>query len=111
MGELDRLQIPAMKLKELLTSETEKYLNYWYAIQDSEDHAMAMDLMNKLISEHPGKESYIGFDFKRWTCLGNKMWFNTGTIMVYQNTDATEKDSLMPTTTGFERVYWLSVKK
>ena len=55
MGELDRLQIPAMKLKELLTSETEKYLNYWYAIQDSEDHVMAMDLMNKLISEHPGK--------------------------------------------------------
>ena len=105
------LQIPAMKLKELQTSETEDYLNFWYAIQDPEDHKIAMDHMNKLILEHHGKEFYIAYDFKRWAVIGSKWWFSTETIMVFQNTDATEKDSIMPTATGFERVYWLSVKK
>lgn len=112
---LRSLQLPKLKLNELLINEVEseksKELFIYYCINDASEHKKAVDIIKKEALKHNSNGVLFPFEFQNDKEPIEKGWTIIDKVNVYQNSDCNEHNRLVDeNTSNFERVYWAIVR-
>lgn len=108
---LRNLQLPKLKLNELLINEVEsekgKFLFIYYCINNDSEHEKAVEIIKQEALKHNSNGVLFPFAFQNDKETIERGWTIIDKVNVYQNSDCNEYNRLVDgNPSNFERVYW-----